>query len=154
PRARKEGPSLRRQNYRGPTQKWPLILRGNMREVGPRNEVPMEFKPADQWIPLVILDLVSFRQATQTRTQAIAIPLTNTRKNANAGHASSVRHSFNDAGEQSFDIIEAPKDARKTQQRQRRRVHMLQHRFAPAGLFRGRTIMGLFAQIAVLLHDF
>src|SRR5213595_222826 len=91
---------------------------------------------SDQWIALVVLDLVSFWQTAQPSTQAIAISLTNARKNSNAGHAGSVRHSFNDAGEQSFDIIQAPKDTRETQQRQRWPMRTLQHCLGPAGLFR------------------
>src|SRR5438270_8483873 len=75
-----------------PTQEWPLILRGNMREVGAGKEMPMQFKPADQWVTFVVLDLVSFRQTTQSRTQAITMPLLNKRKNSNPGHAGSIRH--------------------------------------------------------------
>src|SRR5207302_2557018 len=104
------------------TQERPLILRGDVGEVGARNEVPMQFEPADQWIALVILDLVSFWQTAQPGTQAIAIALPNARKNSNPSHAGCVCHCFNDAGKQSFDLIQASEDTRETQQRQRWRV--------------------------------
>src|SRR6476469_5372619 len=99
----------------------------------------------------MVLDLASFWQTTKSRTQAIAVPLTNTRKNSNASHPGSVRHSFNNGGEQSFDVVQAPKDTGETQQRQRqrRRVRTLQRWLAAAGLFRWRATMGLFAQIAI-----
>src|SRR5437870_3501825 len=79
------------------TQERPLILRGDVSEIGTRNKVPVQLEPADQWIALAVLDLVSFGQATQPGTQAIAIALANARENPNASHASGIGHSFNNA---------------------------------------------------------
>src|SRR4029453_349795 len=141
------------KSIEGTTQKRPLILRNDVCQVTARNKVAMQFKPPHQRITLVVLDLVSLRQAAKTRAQAIAIARPNFRENPHPRDTGSVCYSFDHAGQQPFHIVEPSKYPRKTQRQPRCSRQPLHHRSYPSGRLHGRAIIRLFAQTTVLLHQ-
>ena len=122
-----------------------------LREAAARDEVRMQFEPAHERIAFRVFDFVCLRQAAQARAQAVAIALPDTRENADPRDAGGVCHAFDDAGEQRLDVVEAPEDARKAEERRGRGV-AFRHRLAAARRFGVGEERRLVAQFPVLLH--
>jgi hypothetical protein len=120
-------------------------------EVAPVNDMRVQFEPANQRIALAIFDLSSFGKATQPGAKPIMITLPDFGKNAYTADASGIGHAFDNAGEQSLNVIKTAKDPRKPEQ-WHRRLAPFRNRFDAPRLW-DRRDGKLLAQVAVFLQD-
>ena len=90
----------------------------DVRQIRAVNQMGVQLEPADEGIAFAVLDVVSFGEATQPGAEPVAVALSYLGKNSDAPDAGRVRYAFDDVGQQRLDVIEPPKHARKTQERQ------------------------------------
>ena len=95
------------------------LPRFDLRQIRARNQMRMKLEPAHERIAFAVFDVIRFGKTTQAGAEPVAIALPDLGKNPDPADAGSVGHAFHEVCQERFDVIESPKDAGKSQERQR-----------------------------------